>query len=82
MLHQIQNRCANLQCASMELDTARHPFYIDPMRDGAFIIRTPSVRTQTTLTIPVPSHADVGALSIQLQCRFGMDVTVSFHPNT
>ena len=82
MLHQVQNRCANLQCTSAELDTTQHPFCINPARDRSFIVRTSSVRTQTTVTIPVPTYADIGDLSIQLQCRFGMDLTISYRPNS
>ena len=82
-LHQIQNRCAQLQTT----DTAK----VDPVPQEIKLARglkksvtvnTSNLRTETAITLDIPSDVNLDLLRVSVHCRYGMDVTATFEPNT
>lgn len=82
MLYQIQNRCANLQGGGEKVSTTQHSFTVDPSNGQSLVVPTSSVRTQTVITIAIPPNSNLSTLCAHIKCRFGMDITISYHHNS
>lgn len=82
-LHQIQNRCAQLQATdTAEVDPIPREIKLARGLKKSVNVNTSNLRTETTITLDIPSDTNLDLLSVSVKCRYGMDVTATLVPNT
>lgn len=82
ILHQLQNRCANMQAIeTAPLNTEKHAFQLTRGFHKHISIDAPNTRTETVLSIDVPPQDKLKELKISVNCQYGMDFSATYDPN-
>lgn len=82
-LHQLQNRCAQFRDRNTEaVDPTPVEIRLARGLNKPVHVNTSSLRTKTTITLDIPADPNLDLLKVSIQCRYGMDVTTTFQPNT